>query len=113
MNKICVKFLNDRVYYAPENCVYDDKVIDIIQKTLNEFDKQIFHKIGQLWYYLIKNIHFCEIYHKMIMYELKTSNADHIDLRLKLGGHFDKSGKLNFEQELNMLMRMRQDYIKE
>lgn len=73
----------------------------------------MFNIVGNLWYYIIKDIDFFEKYNLLIIKEMKFQDVKHIEFRIKLGSHFKKGGnRISIEKELIAFYNVQRLYKK-
>ena len=99
--------LNKRhsVYFSSGE-VSDDERNELRKKIENIYMRKdenddMFKIVGNLWYYVIKDIAFLKKYNKLIIQEMEIQGVNYIEFRIKLGSHFYRRGKrVSIEKEL-------------
>ena len=86
----------------------NEKLKEKIEHVINK--KDTFKNIGNLWYFIIKNVRFFYKYNCLIIREMKQQKIDHIEFRIKLGSHFDGNKKLSIQKELSLFYKCRKLY---
>ena len=88
------------------------KKIESIYTRKNKTD-DMFKIVGNLWYYVIKDIAFLKKYNKLIIREMEIQDVNYIEFRIKLGSHFYKGGKrVSIEKELLAFNDVRDMYAR-
>ena len=71
--------------YKKNNYINKDTILKYF-RSIN----QDFKKIGDFFYFIIKDIHFFKNYHYLIIQQMKNQNITNIQIRISLGTHFKK-----------------------
>lgn len=70
--------------------------------TIIKTSKNHFIDIGEMWYYVIKNINFIKDYNSLIIKEMHLQSVDYIEFRIRLGTHFNPNNykRISIKDEL-------------
>uniref|UniRef100_A0A7S1KSI8 Adenosine deaminase domain-containing protein n=1 Tax=Percolomonas cosmopolitus TaxID=63605 RepID=A0A7S1KSI8_9EUKA len=121
---------NWNLAWVSENCPYDamtqqklnDEHVHTLQKAVHSAWDSNFHEnfkvLGDLFFYLVKNVDFYPLYLELIRQEMKEQHIAHIELRLKLGSLFqyDQNKKIQFcsiQYEMDRLLEAQEIFKQE
>ena len=111
-----INLSNRNSVYFSSGEISDDERKELRRKIENIYTRKkknddMFRIVGNLWYYIIKNIEFFKKYNKLIIKEMEYQDVNYIEFRIKLGSHFYRRGKrVSIEKELLAFNEIRHLY---
>jgi len=113
MNQFHIKNKNNKllIYYKRFTTNITPKTIEKIENYIHQKWKNInsvpdIMLLGELFYFVIKDVKFFPIYIQLILEQMKNENIEKLQLRLKIGSVFKNINKfISYSEELNMIQK--------